>query len=106
MRITTCFLIELLEKLSITADNEIPESLRSFCHKQLIYSQMFTGNPHSIRWVSRFAAGFAWIPLRLKSSLWLEIRYFYFTDGKLDRRVTQLILTLSSEAEIGLRSDN
>lgn len=106
MRITTCFLIRLLEKLSITADNEIPESLRSFCHEKLIYSQMFTGNPHSIRWARRFAAGFAWLPLCLKHSLWLEIRYFYFSDDKLDRRVTQLILILNSGAEIGLRSDN
>lgn len=99
MRITTWFLTGLLEKLSIADDNEIPESLRSFCHKKLIYSQMFTGNPHFIRWASRFAAGFAWLLLCFESSLWLEIWYFYFTDSKLDRRVTQLILTLSLGAE-------
>lgn len=74
--------------------------------REVIYSQMFTGNPHTIRWLSRFAAGFAWLPLCLKSSLWLEIQDFYFIDIKLDRRVMQLILTLSSGAEIGLRSDN
>lgn len=45
MRITTCFLTGLLDKLSIIADNKIPESLRSFCHEKLIYSLMFTGNP-------------------------------------------------------------
>lgn len=106
MRTTTYFLTGLLEKLSITADNEIPKSLRSFCHEKLIYSQMFTGNPHSIRWASRFAAGFAWPQLCFESSLWLERWYFYFIDGKLDRRVMRLILTLSLGAEIGLRSDN
>lgn len=33
-------------------------------------------------------------------------QYFYFMDGKLDRRVTQFTPTLSSGAEIELRPDN
>lgn len=47
-----------------------------------------------------------WLSLCLKSALRMKKWYFYFTHSKLDRRVTQLTLTLSSGAEIELRSDN
>lgn len=91
MRITACFLIGLLEKLGITAKTEIPQSLRSFCQEKLIYYQMFTGNLSCIRWISRFATGFALLPLCLKSSFRLEKKWhFYFIHDKLERRVTQL----------------
>lgn len=106
MRIIACFLTGLLEKLGIIANNEIPKSPRSFCQEKVIYYQMFTGNLLYIRWVSRSATGFAWLPLCLKSSLRLKKQYFYFTDGELDRRVTQFTLTLSSGTEIELRSGN
>lgn len=107
MRITACFLTGLLGKLTVIANNEPPESPRSFCHEELIYSQVFTGNLHCIRWVSRFATGFAWLPSDLKSSLSLKrTQYFYFMDGKPDRRATQFTPTLSSGAETELRPDN
>jgi len=39
---------------------------------------MFTGNLHYIRWVSRFATGFAQLPLHLKGSLRLKKTVFLF----------------------------
>lgn len=78
MRITACFLIGLLEKLGITGNNEIPKSPQSFCRERLIYYQVFTGNLRCIIWVSRFATGFVWLPLCLKSSLSLKKKVFLF----------------------------